>query len=286
MQLEPVAVNGAQLVEVGHHHATGRSRQSDSRHRLLSRAQAIPAIAVTPMPPARNIRGRAEPSEVLQGLGQAHAIAGREGRHDLRAAPARLREVHAQRDAGAVGCGIHHRVRPLVTCAAHGHFDVDVGAWLDGHGLSGASTIRRMRLVNATDSMTVACCQTAVCDAAISGRRWGRLRGTRRRRPDETMVGDDRRAGDRIPTFCREGAFEDAPHPHAAGIDVEAVELVVRIRVDRLLLSDEHRFVFAEDAVHTVAQLRGDELAVESVVALKRPEVVRRAVGLLARSCS
>ena len=54
-----------------------------------------------------------------------------------------------------------------------------------GTGCSGASTIRRMRLVNATDSMTVACCQTAVCDAAISGRRWGRLQGTRRRRPDE-----------------------------------------------------------------------------------------------------
>ena len=145
----------------------------------------------------------------------------------MTSAPPRLAsERHAQRDGGAVGCGIHHRVRPLVDARRARSFRRRRGR-LAGRARAarGASTIRRMRLVNATDSMTVACCQTAVRECRHQRTAMGSAAGERddvgRTR---TMVGDDS-AGDRIPTFCREGVFEDAPHPHAAGIDVEAVEL-------------------------------------------------------------
>src|SRR5690606_11098291 len=123
----------------------------------------------------------------------------------------------------------------------------------------------RMPVAMSSTEATVARCQTSMLLATTSGasatERWGG-----RRHAGRTPLG-------------LEHPFDDAARPHAARVDVEVVELVVGVGVYGGLLGFEHDFVFAEDAVHALAQLRRDELAVEAVVAHERPEVVARAVG-------
>src|SRR5690554_2230525 len=133
-------------------------------------------------------------------------------------------------------------------------------------GFSGARTMRRMLVAMSSTETTVARCQTSMLLATTSSaratERWGGRRHACRA------------------TLGLEHPFDDAARPHAARVDVEVVELVVGVGVDGGLLGFEHDFVFAEDAVHALAQLGGDELAVEAVVAHARPEVVAHSVRL------
>ena len=146
-------------------------------------------------------------------------------------------------------------VRPVVA-----HLDVDVRARRGAAGgCRAASTMRRTPSATSVVSTTSACCQRSVDWAAIA-------------QPSDPGV--------RGPPLGLQHPVEDAAYPHAAGVDVQAVELVVRVGVDGPLLGDQHLLVLAEDAVHAVAQLGGDGLAVEAVVAHEGPEVVAGPVGL------
>src|SRR3954467_15448690 len=73
---------------------------------------------------------------------------------------------------------------------------------------------------------------------------------------------------------------DQAPRPHRAGVEVEVVEDLVRVLLDRLLLGGEDVLVLAEDARDALADLGRPALLVEMVVAAERPEVVAGGVGL------
>ena len=55
----------------------------------------------------------------------------------------------------------------------------------------------------------------------------------------------------------RHHAVDQAPRPHGAGVDVEVVEDVVGMFLDRLLLRLQDQFVLAENTADAVAQLGG-----------------------------
>ena len=73
---------------------------------------------------------------------------------------------------------------------------------------------------------------------------------------------------------------DQPPRPHRAAVDVEVVELLVRVVLDRPLLGGEDVLVLGEHARDALADQRRDALVVEAVVAHERPEVVAAALGL------
>src|SRR5699024_6457244 len=78
--------------------------------------------------------------------------------------------------------------------------------------------------------------------------------------------------------FGFQRVFEDFSNPHSAGVNVEAVELVVIAGVDGFLLGPQHDLVLAEDSGHAGLELGGDALRFQTEVALDGPEVVAGAV--------
>ena len=118
--------------------------------------------------------------------------------------------------------------------------------------------MRRMPVATSETATTVADCQTSLLVAAIvlALSSLGRSGGA-----DQAALG-------------LEHPLDQPTDPHAAGVDIQAVELVVRVGVDGLLLGLQHCFILTEHAMDAVAKLRGDELAVQPIVAHEGPEVM------------
>src|SRR3712207_6828099 len=75
--------------------------------------------------------------------------------------------------------------------------------------------------------------------------------------------------------------LHDAPGPHAAGIDVEVVEVVARVGLDTTLLGLEHHLVLEEHVGDALTQPGSDHLLVQAPVARRSEE---RRVGKECRS--
>src|SRR6266702_7966034 len=80
--------------------------------------------------------------------------------------------------------------------------------------------------------------------------------------------------------FLRHHLVDQLARPHRAGVDVEIVEDAIGILVHRALLRFEDQLVLVEDAGDTVADLGGDALLAELVVAHEGPEIVAGLLGL------
>src|SRR4051812_27162726 len=95
-------------------------------------------------------------------------------------------------------------------------------------GRVGSNTMRRMPAATSCTSTTVACCQTSTFVAAMVP-------------PMPSLdAGPD---GGSHPAFGHQHPLDQPAHPHAAGVDIQVVELVIRIGVDGLLLRLEHLLV-------------------------------------------
>src|SRR5690606_2628489 len=128
-------------------------------------------------------------------------------------------------------------------------------------GSCGASSMRLIPSATSAMPVTSASCQTSIFVAAIA------------LAPTFQFERGSRLGADGLVGFGGEHAVKNAANPHPAGIDVQVVELVVRVGINGFLLGLEHRLVFAEDPMHPITQLGGDQLAVQAVVAHERPEV-------------
>src|SRR5919112_3055475 len=80
--------------------------------------------------------------------------------------------------------------------------------------------------------------------------------------------------------FVGDHARDDTTGPHAAGVDVEVVEVVARVGLDTALLGLQHHLVLEEDVRDALAEAGGDHLLVQAPVAGEGPEVEAGVVGL------
>ena len=83
-----------------------------------------------------------------------------------------------------------------------------------------------------------------------------------------------------MPELGVDHALHQPAGPHAAGVDVEVVEVVAGVGLDPALLRLEHHLVLEEHPGDALAQPGGDHLLVQAPVAGEGPQVEAGPVGL------
>src|SRR6202051_3500672 len=130
-----------------------------------------------------------------------------------------------------------------------------------GAGSDTSSTMRRIPAAISSASTTVPRCQTCFLAAAIAVS----LR---------LLIATGE------PDLRLQLAGEQSADPHSPGVDVEVVELVVGVGLDGDLLGLKHGGVLVEHAPDGVADLGGQQLTIQVVVAHPSPVVTAGGGGL------
>ena len=118
----------------------------------------------------------------------------------------------------------------------------------------------------------VAVARTVLDPGVLRGRHRGQRRGGQ---VGVLVVATGVRAG-----LGRDHRGDLASGPHAAGVDVEVVEVVARVGLDPPLLRLQHHLVLEEDVRDALTEPRGDHLLVQAPVTGEGPEVEAGVVGL------
>src|SRR6478752_5395810 len=79
--------------------------------------------------------------------------------------------------------------------------------------------------------------------------------------------------------FLGHHPVDQLARPHRAGVDIEIVEDAVGVLVHRALLRFEDQLVLVEDAGDALADLGGDALLAELIIAHEGPEIVAGLLG-------